>query len=320
MGVSIFGQSSLDIAQQPLSRNYVINGNFDIWQRGASFSGAGFTADRWFNHANDNVSRQNFTLASPEIPSAKHFLRFSPNQIGGYHTIQYNIENGGELLSGKTVTLSFWARSNTSNSYVISVFTALFGDQQLINPNVPISLTPSWQKYTATFVIPITNSSSVHRYIRWHTNVSDNSRGFDLAQVQLEDGPVATPFRTNANSIQGELAACQRYYQRMVAASSNGNLGGFGWSTGSTSMNNFIETRTTLRAIPSSIDWGGSLQIQQTNNNTFSVSNIILNSGESSTNKVALAITHASATANLTGSFRAANDANAFIGFSAEIF
>jgi hypothetical protein len=215
MGITSFSQQSIsrEFINPVGSGNLIINGDFEVWQRGTSFSAGGYTADRWFSHANDNVSRQNFTLTNPEIPSSKHFLRLSPNSIGGFHTIQYNIENAGESLSGKAVTISFWARSNTSNSYDLTMYTALLNDQQLVFPNSLFSLTPTWTKYTGTFNIPITNNSNIHRYLRWHTGVSDNSRGFDLAQVQLEEGTVATPFRRNANSIQGELAACQRYCQ-----------------------------------------------------------------------------------------------------------
>jgi hypothetical protein len=194
-------------------KNKIINGAFDFWQRGTSFTTAAYTADRWSTFANDSISRQSFS-AVPEVPNAQYFYRYTPTQVGGYHAMQQIIENGALLLSGSPVTVSFWARSNTGNSFGLAVVSALTNDNQSFA--TAASLTTTWQKFSITWVLPTTNGSVVGRYLRFATPDSSLTYGFDITQVQLEVGSVATPFSRAGGTYQGELAACQRYYYKMT--------------------------------------------------------------------------------------------------------
>jgi hypothetical protein len=51
---------------------------------------------------------------------------------------------------------------------------------------------------------------------------------FEITGVQLEIGSVATPFSRASGSIGGELALCQRYYQKFLGAGSGQVISGFG--------------------------------------------------------------------------------------------
>ena len=66
-------------------RNDIINGNFDIWQRGTSQVVSGYgSADRWVNlysGTSATMSRQAFTLGQTDVPGEPRFF----NQIGRAH-------------------------------------------------------------------------------------------------------------------------------------------------------------------------------------------------------------------------------------------
>jgi hypothetical protein len=189
-------------------RNYLINGGFDIWQRGTSHTSAIYTADRWFQFGNDSITRQSFNTTSPEIPNGLYYMRYQATQAGAYHYIEQRIENGHIDLSGKTITISFWGRSNTGSNNSFSILTALNNDSQLYSAN--FTLTTTWQKYYATFTIAELNYAASYRYLRMG-GIGD-SGGVDLAQIKYEIGSAPTEFSRAGITIQGELSLCQRYY------------------------------------------------------------------------------------------------------------
>jgi hypothetical protein len=80
------------------------------------------------------------------------------------------------------------------------------------------ALTTSWQRFTYTFTLPsisgktIGTGSCLIFYIR--NGGTASGANLDIWGAQLEAGSVATAFQTATGTIQGELAACQRYYTK----------------------------------------------------------------------------------------------------------
>jgi hypothetical protein len=126
-----------------------------------------------------------------------------------------------------TVTISFMARAVTatagSTALIFRTRTIAGVDGACLfagtNVDSALTLTTSWTRYTVTRTLPATfGSLSLEFALISHVS----GDGIMLAQVQIEPGPVATPFEQRP--IGAELALCQRY---AYAAEADGALNAF---------------------------------------------------------------------------------------------
>ena len=216
-------------------RNKIINGGFDIWQRGTSFTGIGagiFTADRWTTSTstatlNKNISRQ--TLSNTDLPSTsaglRYFLRGS--YTSGTNTAELPILTPIELTNtgsaspfkvNQTYTLSFYGKCNSSNPIGIRIQHRDVGSGTgSVTPNAVMVLDTTqildsnWSRYSFTFTMIAPNPTNVCTTVGFVNNTIPTNTNIDITGVQLEEGPTATPFEHRP--IGTELSLCQRYYQ-----------------------------------------------------------------------------------------------------------
>ena len=189
-------------------KNLIINGGFDVWQRGTTSSGgvAGtFTADRWAHWAGDlAVSKQFDTTYG-------NFVRVRGNTTSpAYFTHRVELP---ELYQNKTITLSFFAKASTNIAVNQKVRVAHAGGDYDRDTVASFALTTSWQKFSYTIDVnggAYSYNSSSYLEFQVISNVNMNAVDIDIAQVQAELGSVATDFEHR--SYGEELALCQRYY------------------------------------------------------------------------------------------------------------
>jgi hypothetical protein len=226
---------SQSIAYGTMSPNYVINGGFDIWQRGTSvaLSTNAYSADRWIGNISGPTTVTQQTTGVPT--GARYVARIAPTSTAQISNFYQIIEtNNVAQLWGKTVTFSGKIRRNSSltqnmaavisksstvDANIASTWTSI-GTFDLINSTVPTGTSSSsWLNFSVTATIPNDGTANTI-YVGIFSGTVPSGGYYEVAQLQLEVGSVATPFRRNAPSIQGELAACQRYYEILVAPSS----------------------------------------------------------------------------------------------------
>jgi len=213
------------------NRNLIINGAMQVAQRGTSFSATGtiYTVDRWevfTGNSNCTTTQEEFTVGQTDVPhNPTHYINVAKNGETQACQVRQKIEDV-RILSGETVTLSFWA--NTSSTLALDIFQN-FGtggstqQQRLSGGSFTIVETNgSWSKYQITNTQSNVSGKTIgagsytlFRIVETTATTNDVA----VTQVQLEVGDTATPFEHR--SYGDELARCQRYYQKLWFRSYN---------------------------------------------------------------------------------------------------
>lgn len=254
-------------------KNYLINGNFNVCQRGltqTSVSGYG-SDDRWSNESVGHTrihSIESFGVSQTDVPNFPYY--FSKTEIltrgssaGDYVLKRQRIENV-RSTARKTTTLSFYAKTDSSRKLGIAI-QQNFGvsGSTSVNSNIGFfDVGNEWKKYTITFTWPSVLGKSIgsdnYACIEfWFSSgatydyrsggIGFQTGTFYIAQVQLEDGDTATDFEVLHPS--EELMLCERYYQKI----DNTSLFGAGFKYTATAiggMEGFEITFSTKRTTP----------------------------------------------------------------------
>lgn len=263
--------------------NYIINGDFSIWQRGTSFTAGTQTADRWLSHDSSGSLSISKTTDGISISGTQSGFS-SSNQFAA---LQYNGIESQDIyndLIDSPMILS-WKMKSTVNATMGLRFDLYdsSGTRNNYSPVISVSQSSSFVNYSIAipqnsivtkrnhelglqfqFVFVETRSSLIGgSATAWNVpatylvpqsiNVfSGGNATFEIAEVKLEKGSTVTPFSRRPYSL--ELAACQRYYWRNTATQ-NYTVMGTGFASSASNVMAYFPFPTTMRTTPSSIDF-----------------------------------------------------------------
>jgi hypothetical protein len=310
----------------------------DIWQRGTSIANTAstlYTADRWVtvgSPAAFTISRQ-ATGDTTNLPNVQYCARVQRNS-GQTNTTGFDFLQGFETTNsipyaGKTVTMSFYARAGANYSPTSSILqaqlysgtgtdqspTAAFtGQATVINQNA--TLTTTWQRFTYTASVGATATQLKTIFSMAPSGTAGAADFYEITGVQLDIGSVALPVRRNGATIQGELAACQRYYYAHVSGGSKafGNASNFT----SSFAQGYVQFPVTMRTAPTTACTSGTDYYDFNRNGADDLFNSLTVYLATTTGSILYNSTEISGTAGQAG-ILLTNNASAFVAFTAEL-
>jgi hypothetical protein len=324
-----------------INPNIVINGGFDIWQRGTSFTATGktFTADRWWKFrggdaAGATYSRQNSATSAPGTQYCMRIQRDNGNTSTANLQLYSDFETNSSIIyAGQTVTLSYYARKGANYSggdFTLALKTGTGTDQsqyagftsettvlQVIATSASMN-TSTFVRYTGTVTLATTMTQLGFQALYNPTGTAGAADYVEITGIKLEEGSSATDFVRAGATIQGELSACQRYYYRDTPGTAYGSFA-IGQVISSVDARFIVNLPVQMRTQAASLEYSNVGATSTTHGaigtpTTFTI-------GQSGVNTVTLNF-------NVSGIFTSAGQATmliannstaAYIGFSAEL-
>lgn len=253
------------VAPYVAGKNYIINGGFDFFQRGSFSQGsAGYALDRWRVDTGNTLTVTQQTTGAPV--GSRYCMRVAFGATTYSDVMQFIETSQVAPLWGNTVTFQVKLRRNSTMGaelgFVIQKSATVdagagaawttIGSGTATNAQLPTGTGSSnWYQLTITASVPNDGTANSLRIIGGVTSAQASGAYWEMAQAQLEAGSVATPFSRAGGTVQGELAACQRYYYRSTSTLDSSITFGLGWVDTSTQAYFPIPMPVTLRGQPS---------------------------------------------------------------------
>lgn len=218
-----------------MARQAIINGNFDVWQRGTSFTIASatqtFTADRWWAYKTN--TGMTVSQVAPGVTGSAWGLkmqRANGNSDTNSPNLRTNLESKDVIkLANRTITVSFRAKAGANFSAASSLLsyeinTGTGSDEASIGAysgawtgwakpsSGTKTLTTSFQLFSFNLTLNANVRELAVSFYFTPTGTAGADDSVTIEQVQLCAGDVALPF--HPKSFEEELRACMRYYEK----------------------------------------------------------------------------------------------------------
>jgi hypothetical protein len=215
------------------------------------------------------ISRQatGDTTNLPFVQYAARLARDNANAATNQIRFVSSLESVNSIpLAGKAVAYSFYARAGANYSggaLTTQLATGTGTDQNLLTAgytglayavNSTATLTTTWQRFTYTGTIGATATEIGMEFAWTPTGTAGVNDWVEITGIQLEVGSIPTQFSRAGATIQGELAACQRYYYRLSSPSAGYKLVATGQFFSTTAAGVPISFPVRMRVVPTAFD------------------------------------------------------------------